>query len=336
MTQTGRLALEVALAMCGAQVLEAQGRGLELGYGRWWYPTPSTALSAAVYRPLLGPLDYSIGVSYLDDSRALDDRTQTAGELGVGLGRDGRGLYAVGAAQLGVRHRDRNVDAAWSAGLGYALPLLPFISLGFEARYRVEDREVQGFWRLDPADRRGFLVQGRILLGASGVRRSAGGRGPSRGPTPAFDPPRHPELLAAARRTSSTDEVARLAADVVKTALDAMGAPYRWGGSGDNGYDCSGLIQFAYGEHGILLPRVSRDQVRMGVLVEKDPAALRPGDILGFAGSGGGVNHVGLYVGDGLFIHSAGEGVKLSSLTAADGESRHWRQRWLVARRILN
>jgi hypothetical protein len=60
-------------------------------------------------------------------------------------------------------------------------------------------------------------------------------------------------------------------------------------------------------------------------------------DILGFATNGGGVSHVGLYVGEGTFIHSASSGgVKLSSLTATDPESRWWRDRWIVGRRILN
>jgi cell wall-associated NlpC family hydrolase len=115
-----------------------------------------------------------------------------------------------------------------------------------------------------------------------------------------------------------------------------MGTPYRWGGSDAAGYDCWGLIQFAYAEHGILLPRVSRDQARIGVLVERDIEALLPGDILGFAASGSGITHVGLYVGEGLFIHSASTGVKLSSLNGTDPDSRWWRQRWAVARRILN
>jgi cell wall-associated NlpC family hydrolase len=115
-----------------------------------------------------------------------------------------------------------------------------------------------------------------------------------------------------------------------------MGTPYRWGGTGEDGYDCSGLIQYAYGEHGILLPRTSRDQSRLGVLVGKDISELRPGDILGFSTTGAGVTHVGLYVGDGSFIHSASSGVKVSSLDGSDGDSRYWRQRWISARRILN
>jgi cell wall-associated NlpC family hydrolase len=125
------------------------------------------------------------------------------------------------------------------------------------------------------------------------------------------------------------------AAGVVQTALDAIGTPYRWGGRADNGFDCSGLIQYAYGEQGILLPRRSRDQVRTGTLVETEAGSLRPGDILGFAENGRRVSHVGLYIGDGAFIHSSSSGVRLSSLTSDDPYSQWWQARWVTARRVL-
>lgn len=314
--------------------LVAQGRGLEFGYGRWWHGEPATTFSLAWHRPFLGPIDYTLGLVHLDDSRALDDRTATGGEVTVGLGRDGSGPYLVAGSALTMRHRDRNVDAAWSAGGGYALRVLPFLSLGIEARYQWEDRNVRGFWRLARSDRRGFAVQGRASLAFAAARRPAptgGGR-----PVPIFEAPEEAEVYSTARREGASEEAARTAADVVQTAVEAMGTPYRWGGSDENGYDCSGLIQYAYEEHGILLPRVSKDQVRIGLLLDKRVGDLRPGDVLGFATNGSGVSHVGLYVGDGRFIHSAQSGVKISSLMTSDADSRYWRDRWVVARRILN
>ena len=118
---------------------------------------------------------------------------------------------------------------------------------------------------------------------------------------------------------------------VVETALDAIGAPYRWGGSGGSGFDCSGLIQYAYGQHGIELPRISRDQLRRGDPVDRSVDALESGDILGFsAAAGGEPMHVGLYVGDGRFIHSSTSGVRISDLSEP-----YWRRHFIVARRIV-
>jgi cell wall-associated NlpC family hydrolase len=123
---------------------------------------------------------------------------------------------------------------------------------------------------------------------------------------------------------------------VVSTATEAIGTRYRLGGAGDgDGFDCSGLIQYAYGEHGIELPRVSADQARAGREVGKEVASLRPGDILTFAISGRRVSHVGLYIGDGRFIHSASGGVRISVLDEDDPDGRYWLRRWIGSRRIL-
>ena len=79
-----------------------------------------------------------------------------------------------------------------------------------------------------------------------------------------------------------------LAMAVVETALGAMGTPHSWGGSSSNGFDCSGLIQYAYRAHGIALPRTSADQARQGTAVERELAVLAPGDILTFSSGAGG------------------------------------------------
>jgi cell wall-associated NlpC family hydrolase len=124
--------------------------------------------------------------------------------------------------------------------------------------------------------------------------------------------------------------------DVVETALDVLGSPYQWGGTAENGFDCSGLIQYAYARHGIRLPRTSRDQSVAGDAVAMVVDSLLPGDILAFAGRvGGSVTHVGMYVGEGKFIHSSSTGVKLSRLDASDPEGSYWIPKWVGARRLV-
>jgi len=122
----------------------------------------------------------------------------------------------------------------------------------------------------------------------------------------------------------------------VQTALAVLGTPYEWGGTAENGFDCSGLIQYAYARHGIRLPRMSRDQAHAGSLVTPVVEALQPGDILLFSAQpGGGVTHVGMYVGEQTFIHSSNTGVKLSRLEPQDPDGAWWASRLVGARRIV-
>src|SRR5262249_5084459 len=111
---------------------------------------------------------------------------------------------------------------------------------------------------------------------------------------------------------------ASLGDSVVAAAAATMGTAYRLGGTTTEGFDCSGLIQYAYAQYGIELPRTSSEQAKAGEKVERNLDALRPGDILTFSSTGGPVTHVGLYVGDGRFIHSASRGVQLSELSPDD------------------
>lgn len=139
------------------------------------------------------------------------------------------------------------------------------------------------------------------------------------------------EPAAPAFDTAAT-EAGRITSQVVEIALESIGTPYVWGGTGTNGFDCSGLIQFAYGQVGILLPRISRAQIGSGSPIVPDPRRLRAGDVLGFSDDGdGATDHVGLYVGGGAFIHSSSSGVRVSELS-----NPYWRQRLVAARRIVD
>ncbi len=99
-----------------------------------------------------------------------------------------------------------------------------------------------------------------------------------------------------------------------RIALREVGVPYRWGGtSPSGGFDCSGLVYWAYGRLGIALPHSSYALARNGRPVRS--SRLRPGDLLFFWGLG----HVGLYVGHGRMVHAphAGERVQVVRLAAS-------------------
>jgi cell wall-associated NlpC family hydrolase len=84
-------------------------------------------------------------------------------------------------------------------------------------------------------------------------------------------------------------------------ASHQLGTPYLWGGTGDGGFDCSGLAQAAYRSAGITLPRVAQDQFDAGPAVRAG-TEVAPGDLIFFGSGPTGVEHVGLYVGAGEMI----------------------------------
>ena len=118
---------------------------------------------------------------------------------------------------------------------------------------------------------------------------------------------------------------------VLQRALALLGTPYRWGGTTpDNGFDCSGLVGYVFRNAlGIELPRVSREMARSGELIS-DRAKLNEGDLV-FFGRRGRVDHVGIYLGEGRFVHapSTGKDVMVSSL-----ETGYWSGKYLQARRV--
>jgi cell wall-associated NlpC family hydrolase len=127
------------------------------------------------------------------------------------------------------------------------------------------------------------LVSGSGVLGLAGAVVTVS---PTLDPTSAALPSAG-ESLAAAR--------------AVAWALDQLGTPYRWGGEGDGGFDCSGLVQAAFGAAGIHLPRVAQDQYNVGPhLPPRTP--LQAGDLVFFGSSGEEVDHVGIVVSTGEMV----------------------------------
>lgn len=119
------------------------------------------------------------------------------------------------------------------------------------------------------------------------------------------------------------------ASKIISTAKKYIGVPYKWGGTTPKGFDCSGYVQYVFNANGVSVPRTSGEQYYFGTKVSK--SNLQPGDLVFFNTNGKGVSHVGIYIGDGKFIHSGvTNGVVIAELFGA-----YWSKLYLGARRVL-
>jgi cell wall-associated NlpC family hydrolase len=310
-------------ATLGAVPVAAQG--IDGQVGRFYEDAGWDVYRLGVSRPLVAMLGLGLHGNYL--------RRSDGGEGGfAGISADltafkggSQGPYLVAGLGGGMGSPRStsfsSVWGSWSAGVGYQLFPASFLAFGVETR-----------WRELSLDRR------KGLEAAAGLSIRLGGSGRSR-PRPS-DPIRPDTELPLATPTTAAEDGPQprsLRESVIATATDAMGRPYSWGGTGTDGggFDCSGLIQHAYREHGITLPRTSVEQAKEGRTVARNLGALAPGDLLTFSNRGGRVSHVGLYVGDGRFIHSASRGVQISVLSDEDPYGRWWYRRWVGVRRII-
>jgi NlpC/P60 family len=329
-----------ASALCVACLAAAPVHGQGVGVSAGWYMTEPDGwldLSVGFSRKLTGPF----GLTFL--GTWLNPSGQSDGDL-LGLGADltisqggSPGPYLVGGVSGGIGlHGTEAVWGSWSAGAGYEVLIFNSVRLGVEGRWR------------------------ELSLGDDGspevaIRLGFGGGGRSSPPAPSGARPAPPPIVSSPELATRSGDpapievndtavpvaeasAAPLAVAVVATARQVMGTPYRWGGRGQNGegFDCSGLIQYSFGQHGIALPRTSAEQAKEGVALERRLESLAPGDILTFSNTRDRkrITHVGLYVGDGEFIHSATKGVQISRLSADDPYGRWWWNRWVGARRV--
>jgi cell wall-associated NlpC family hydrolase len=106
-------------------------------------------------------------------------------------------------------------------------------------------------------------------------------------------------VATVANKTALLSPAARRQA-VVSNALSKLGKPYRWGASGPNAFDCSGLVKWSFGSAGRALPRSSRAMAGVGTPVSK--ANLQPGDLVFFYKP---ISHVGIYIGNGKMVHAS-------------------------------
>lgn len=116
-----------------------------------------------------------------------------------------------------------------------------------------------------------------------------------------------------------------------RTAERFVGIPYQWGGTTVvDGLDCSGFTRAVYNLCGINIPRTSREQYKAGNPVSR--AELRDGDLVFFGSSESSINHVGIYVGDGKFVHAPrrGEEIRIAGI-----DESYFERRFVGARRYI-
>lgn len=132
---------------------------------------------------------------------------------------------------------------------------------------------------------------------------------------------------AAATQTSVA--AASLSTDIVDLAEDQLGVPYHYGGITPRGFDCSGLVYYVFRQLGLTVPRTANAQKAASLPVTK--ADLEPGDLVFFRIAGEMQLHVGIYTGEGEFIHAPKPGQKVSY---AKLDARYWKRRYVGAGRF--
>ena len=136
----------------------------------------------------------------------------------------------------------------------------------------------------------------------------------------------------AAPSASANPSVRGNSADVAFRAIGLVGTPYRTAGADPGvGFDCSGFVQYVYRDAtGVQLPRNTQGQLALKIPVSR--RSLQTGDLVFFNTSGRGVSHVGIYVGEGRFVHAPNHGGRVRLDQLDDG---YWSSRYLGARRVL-
>ncbi len=318
-------------------------RVVDVRIGTWEVAGRNPALYSAGYgRNFWGPLGFNLrGVALVDE--VYSDSSLFGLVPGLTLFRGTRTLtpYVLGGAGVALQPTSSpELVALWYAGLGVEWNPLRWLSLAVEGSYLAEDSGFNGFWDLRAGDRQGWAGSVSLAFRWGGGAGSAGDVGTTGAPPISSSGPSEPSSSEVQPIEPVDDDAGLALADrVVNTAIGVMGEPYKWGGtSTEDGFDCSGLVWYAYRMHGVTVPRVSRDQARAGQGIPRRIEDLESGDILLFANGGSTVTHVGLYVGDARFIHATTSGgVRVGTLAGAGNTNdRWWRDRWVGARRVLN
>jgi cell wall-associated NlpC family hydrolase len=109
-----------------------------------------------------------------------------------------------------------------------------------------------------------------------------------------------------AASVAAAERAERLRDSVVRVVRAQIGVPYVLGGaSPDDGFDCSGLVKYVMAALHVPVPRTAAQQAASGLAVTRDTTRLRPGDLLTFAKGTRGVSHIGIYIGNGRYVHAS-------------------------------
>lgn len=139
--------------------------------------------------------------------------------------------------------------------------------------------------------------------------------------------------LASRGETSNTNSSKR--AQIISYAKELLGVRYVYGGSTPSGFDCSGFVWYVFNHFGIKLNRVAADQAKQGTKISR--SELQLGDLVFFDTNGGKdyINHVGIYIGNGSFIH-ASSGSKAKKVVISELNSGFYNDCYMTARKILD
>src|SRR2546423_3059045 len=225
------------------------------------------------------------------------------GPMNAGLGEGFMPYTFIGLGLESAAQPTTFTDAirTWSYGGGIQLGLGGLVSVNGEARFK---RLAAPAAYADSQFVRG--IEYRVGIGF----HFGGGRSRSTvfsRRTPVDRPPSASRPSRAPRRTNwpvSTTSASGAARRVVPTAEQYIGVPYRYGGTSPRrGFDCSGFVQYVYGQNGVDLPRTSRQMAGTGIAVEPSTRAMAVGDLMLFT-QGGRISHAAIYARNRRFIHS--------------------------------